>query len=233
MARRSVLVVEDDAAIRRGVVDALDFDGFDVIEAADGHQGMERAIRSNVDLVLLDLVMPGPSGLDILREVRKSRPTLPVIILTARGEEADRVAGLTLGADDYVVKPFSVRELLARVGAVLRRSAAERPIDVASVAFPGGTADLERHAITYDDGTDAPLSARESALLRYLAVHAGRPVSRHELLSKVWRLNPNAVSETRTVDVHIGRLRTKLRDTAQGGPTILQTIRGKGYLFQP
>jgi len=232
MARRSILVVEDDAAIRRGVVDALDFDGYDVIEAADGHAGMERAIRANVDLILLDVVMPGPSGFDILREVRKSRPTLPVIMLTARGEEADRVDGLKLGADDYVVKPFSVRELLARVEAVLRRSAAERPIDMAEVAFPGGTADLERQSIAYDDGATAELSAREAALLRYLALHTGRPVSRHELLSKVWRLNPNAV-ETRTVDVHIARLRGKLRDNGDGGPTVLTTVRGKGYVFDP
>ncbi len=229
MTRRTILVVEDDPAIRRGVMDALEFDGFDVIEAPDGHVGMQRAIRSNVDLVLLDLVMPGPSGLEILQEVRKSRPTLPVIILTARGEESDRVAGLTLGADDYVVKPFSVRELLARVGAVLRRSAAERPLDTAEVAFDGGTADLERRRIRYDDGATAELSARESALLRYLALHQGRPVSRQELLSKVWRLNPNAV-ETRTVDVHIARLRGKLRDQ---GPSILTTVRGRGYVFDP
>ncbi len=134
MAKRCILVVEDDAAIRQGVVDALTFEGFDTRVGRDGHEGLELALRCACDLILLDLVMPGPGGLDILREVRAARPGMPVIILTARGDESDRVAGLKLGADDYVVKPFSVRELLARVEAVMRRSA-ERPADVAEVVL--------------------------------------------------------------------------------------------------
>ena len=177
MAKRCILVVEDDPAIRRGVTDALTFEGYATRVGRDGHAGMELALRAPCDLILLDLIMPGPSGLDILREVRRARPRMPVIILTARGDESERVEGLKLGADDYVVKPFSVRELLARVEAVLRRSA-ERPQDVTTVPFRGGRADLERREIAYDDGGRAELSSREADLLRYLAIHPGRIISR-------------------------------------------------------
>jgi len=123
--KKRVLVIEDDAAIRRGLADALAFAGYDTLEAANGDDGLRMAVRTGYDLLLLDLVLPGKSGFEILAEVRTTRPTMPVIILTARGEEADRVKGLRLGADDYVVKPFSVKELLARIEAVLRRTRAE------------------------------------------------------------------------------------------------------------
>lgn len=148
---RRILVVEDDPAIRQGVVDALDFHGFRVIEAERGDVGLEKAVQAEIDLVLLDLVLPGMDGLEVLRQLRGARPALPVIVLTARGEESDRVKGLQLGADDYVVKPFGVKELLARVEAVLRRTA-ERPTDVRTVSFPGGSADLERREIRFDGG---------------------------------------------------------------------------------
>src|SRR5215470_11987288 len=143
MARRRVLVVEDDAAIREGVVDALGFAGYEALSAGTFRDGLSQATRAPLELLLLDLVLPGGDGLDLLGEVRLARPTLPVILVTARGREEDRVRGLELGADDYVVKPFSVKELLARVAAVLRRSA-ERPVDRASVDFGGGTADVAR-----------------------------------------------------------------------------------------
>ena len=148
---RRILVIEDDSAIRRGIVDALRFKGYEPIEAANGKDGMTLAQGVDCDLVLLDLVLPGPGGLEILSAVRASRPTLPVIILTAKGEENDRVAGLSGGADDYVVKPFSVKELLARVEAVLRRSP-ERPTDLATVSFPGGVADLRRAEVRFNNG---------------------------------------------------------------------------------
>jgi DNA-binding response OmpR family regulator len=228
MARQRILVVEDDPAIRRGIVDALHFEGYETFEAADGPTGLDRAIGVDCDLVLLDLVLPGGDGLDILREVRLTRPTLPVIVLTARGEEADRVEGLRRGADDYVVKPFSVRELLARVEAVLRRSP-ERPGDVATVAFAGGMADLARREIRFDDGGRQELSEREVELLRYLAANTGRAISREEILSRVWRLDPKGV-ETRTIDMHVARLREKLRDDP-ADPRVLLTVRGKGYMF--
>ena len=140
---RKILTVEDDDAIRRAIVDSLRFAGHDVIEAGDGETGLRCATRQDYDLLLLDLVLPGTGGLDILKAVRELRPTQPVIILSARGEESDRVEGLRLGADDYVVKPFSVKELLARAEAVLRRSP-ERPSDIAEVAVPRGTVDLQR-----------------------------------------------------------------------------------------
>ena len=225
---RRILVIEDDSAIRRGIVDALRFKGYEPIEAGNGRDGMSLAEGCDCDLVLLYLVLPGPGGLEIRAAVRSSRPTLPVIILTAKGEENDRVAGLSGGADDYVVKPFSVKELLARVEAVLRRSP-ERPTDVAAVPFPGGVADLQRCALRFDDGGRCELSEREVELLRYLAQNAGRAVSRDEILSRVWRIDPRG-GETRTIDMHVARLREKLRDDPHR-PGVILTVRGKGYAF--
>lgn len=228
MARKRMLVVEDDPAIREVLVDALEFEGFEVLQAGTYHNGLESAVRTPCDLMLLDLVLPDGDGLSLLAEARLSRPSLPVIILTARGEEDDRIAGLKLGADDYVVKPFSVKEVIARVEAVLRRSA-ERPSDAGDVAFPGGVAHLDENRIRFDDGAEQELSEREIELLRYLARNRGRTVSRQELLSRVWRLPANRV-RTRTVDMHIARLRDKLRD-AGSRPQIIVTVRGKGYRF--
>src|SRR5262245_54362774 len=139
--QKRILVVEDDSSIRRGLVDALEFHAFAVAEAKTGDAGQEMALNSACDLVLLDLILPGRDGLKILQEIRKVRPTLPVIIMTAKGAEDDRIAGLKLGADDYVVKPYSIKEMIARVEAVLRRSA-ERPSDVQTIKLPGGQADL-------------------------------------------------------------------------------------------
>jgi len=223
-----VLTVEDDSAIRRGIVDALTFSGYSPLEAADGTIGLQMATTRSYDLLLLDLVLPGKGGLDILRAVRNIRPTQPVIILSARGEEADRVAGLELGADDYVVKPFSVRELLARVEAVLRRSP-ERPQAVQAVKFAGMVADLDRCEIRYDDGTRVELSEKETDLLRYLAANPGRAITRDELLRRVWQLNPRGLA-TRTIDMHVTRLREKLRDDP-AEPQIVLTVRGRGYMF--
>lgn len=228
MTALKVLTVEDDSAIRRGIVDALTFSGYSPLEAADGTVGLQMATTRSYDLLLLDLVLPGKGGLDILRAVRNIRPTQPVIILSARGEEADRVAGLELGADDYVVKPFSVRELLARVEAVLRRSP-ERPQSVQAVKFSGMVADLDRCEIRYDDGTRVELSEKETDLLRYLAANPGRAITRDELLRRVWQLNPRGLA-TRTIDMHVTRLREKLRDDP-AEPQIVLTVRGRGYMF--
>jgi len=224
----TILTVEDDAAIRRGIVDALRFAGYGVFEAARGDSGREMALARSYDLLLLDLVLPGCDGLDILRAVREVHPTQPVIILTARGEEHDRVAGLRLGADDYVVKPFSVKELLARVEAVLRRSP-ERPREISRIQFVGGTADLPRFEVRFDNGERVELSEKEAELLRYLASNDGRAISRDELLRRVWQIDPRGVS-TRTIDMHITRLREKLRDDPNQ-PRIVLTVRGKGYMF--
>jgi DNA-binding response OmpR family regulator len=228
MSGRTILTIEDDASIRRGIVDALTFSGYRVIEAKDGKEGLEAALHREYDLLLLDLVLPERDGLDILRRVRVVRPTTPAIILTARGDENDRVEGLRIGADDYVVKPFSVKELLARVEAVLRRSP-QRPLDIASIEIEGGRVDLQRREARFDDGQRCELTEKEAELLRYLAMNAGRAIDRDELLSNVWRISPDGVS-TRTIDMHVARLREKLRD-ANDQPKILLTVRGKGYMF--
>jgi two-component system alkaline phosphatase synthesis response regulator PhoP len=228
MDRKRVLVIEDDAAIRRGVLDALAFAGYDALEAGDGVAGRCAALDASYDLLLLDLVLPGRDGLEILREVRTARPTVPVIVLTARASEDDRVRGLSLGADDYVIKPFSVRELLARIQAVLRRSP-ERPSSVHRLDLAGGTVDLDRREVRFHDGGRAELSEREHQLLLYLACHAGRAISREEILTRVWGLDPTGVT-TRTIDMHVARLREKLRDDPEAPQNVL-TVRGRGYML--
>ncbi|MGD0898312.1 MAG: response regulator transcription factor [Thermoguttaceae bacterium] len=229
MPRQRILTIEDDAAIRRGIVDALRFAGYETLEAGRGRDGLQLALTAEFDLLLLDLVLPEVDGMEILGQVRSLRPTMPVIILTARGDETDRVAGLRDGADDYVVKPFSVRELLARVEAVLRRSA-ERPSDVGRVPIPRGLIDLARREVQLGDGRRTDLSEREVELVRYLAANSGRAISREELLANVWRISPKGLS-TRTIDMHIVRLREKLGDDPAEPATIL-TVRGQGYMFR-
>jgi DNA-binding response OmpR family regulator len=229
MPTKTILTVEDDPAIRRGIVDALKYIGYVVLEAGHGDLGHEMAVRQSYDLLLLDLVLPGRGGLEILRSVRATRPTQPVIILTARGEESDRVEGLRAGADDYVVKPFSVKELLARVEAVLRRTPG-RPADLTEVGIPGGTVDFARRELRFEGGERTELSEREVELLRYLANCSDRAVSRDELLANVWRISPDGLP-TRTIDMHVARLREKLRDNS-AEPQVLLTVRGKGYMFR-
>lgn len=221
-----ILVVEDDNAVRQGVVDALSFAGYEVISAADGREGMEKALRASYQLLLLDLVMPHYSGFEVLEALRKERPGQPVIILSARGEEAERVKGLTMGADDYVVKPFSVRELLARVNAVLRRSS-ERMVGDNSFQYDGGEVDFSRRVIQLADGDRKELSEREGGLLKYLLSNKGRAVAREELLQQVWRIDPKNI-ETRTIDMHVAHLREKL---GEKGPDVVVTVRGKGYMI--
>jgi DNA-binding response OmpR family regulator len=223
-----ILVVEDDPAIRQGIVDALEFHRYETYEAEDGRTGLEMAVKCDCDLILLDLVLPHGDGLEILKQVRITRPTLPVIILTALGAEEDRVRGLYSGADDYVVKPFSVKELLARVDAVMRRSP-ERPSDLNSVALPGGVVDLARREVRLENGERSGLSEREADVLRYLAANRGRAISREEILSRVWRINPKGI-QTRTIDMHIARLREKLGDDPSD-PTLILPVRGKGYML--
>lgn len=228
MPLATLLVVEDDAAIRRGLVDSLTFAGYAVREAGDGRAGLAAALADGVDLVLLDLLMPRMDGLTVLAELRKARPALPVIVLTARGQEEDRVRGLKAGADDYVVKPFSVSELLARVEAVLRRTP-ERPARVEKLRVAGRCVDFQRREVAFDDGTRAELSHREAEVLAYLAANRGRAVSRDELLSRVWGVDPRGMA-TRTIDMTIARLREQLRDDP-AEPGVVTTVRGKGYML--
>jgi DNA-binding response OmpR family regulator len=234
MPNQRILLIEDDPAIRQGVTDALRFAGYQTLQAANVPDGLDTARGAAVDLILLDLVLPGSpgqGGLDILRDVRSTRPTLPVIIMTARGEESERVLGLKLGADDYVVKPFGIKEMLARVEAVLRRSP-QRPVDVREVKLPSGAvADLARCEVRFPTGQRAELSEKEMELLRYLATNPDRAITREELLSCVWRIDPRG-AETRTIDMHVARLREKLHDDP-ADPQIILTVRGKGYAFAP
>src|SRR6266849_6660419 len=232
MTSAHIVVVEDEPAIRRGVADALRASGYEVTEAADGVRGLEEAVRLGVDLVLLDLLLPRRDGLEVLAELRKVRPTLPVIILTARGTEDDRVRGLIMGADDYVVKPFSARELLARVEAVLRRSA-DRPADVKAAKLGRGRIDFRRREIRWSGQERAELSETEIALLSFLLANRQRAISRDELLTRIWGIEPQGL-ETRTIDMHIARLRTKLRDPAAARPPeAILTVRALGYMAGP
>ena len=228
MTRPQILVVEDDVPIRRGIVDALTFSGFGVIEAELGEVALERVHEFPIRLVLLDVMLPDCEGFDVLREIRVAYPTLPVIMLTARGAENDRVRGLDGGADDYVVKPFNARELIARVEAVLRRSP-ERPPGISGIEFQGTRIDLNRQEVIAEDGSRTALTEREVAILRHLASNRDRAIERDELLYRVWGVDPLGM-ETRTVDMHIARLREKV-GTKPEAPGLIQTVRGKGYML--
>jgi DNA-binding response OmpR family regulator len=185
-------------------------------------------MATDVDLILLDILMPKMDGFAVLKEVRLAKPQVPVIIMTARGEEPDRVKGLRDGADDYVVKPFSLPELLARVQAVLRRSA-ERPVAVTKLCIAGRAIDLNRREVTLSDGRRVALSQREAEVLSYLAANSGRAISRDELLERVWGLDPRGV-QTRTVDMAVARLREALDDDPTD-PRVIETVRAKGYML--
>ncbi|MEO6597854.1 MAG: response regulator transcription factor [Planctomycetota bacterium] len=227
IAKKTVLVVEDDPAIRRGLVDALQFAGFTAIACADGQEGMDTALAAELDLAILDVVLPRRDGFEILREIRRARPALPVILVTARGAEHDRIHGLQTGADDYVVKPFSSKELLARVAAVLRRSA-ERPSDVGSIELAGRTIHFDRREVVRVDGSRVQLSEKEGELLRYLVQNRGRAIARKELLERLWGLTGDMA--TRAIDMHVVHLREKLADPPDR-PEVVLTVRGKGYML--
>lgn len=227
MRHPTVLVVEDDPAVRRGVVDALKFARYEVVEAVDGEQALHYAFYPWIDLILLDLRLPERDGMEVLARVRKARPTLPIIIISARGFEEDRVRGLKEGADDYIVKPFSVKELLARIEAVLRRSA-ERPGMVKNIRFEGCSVNLERREVVRDNGTREALTERETAIISYLSANPGRAISRDELLERLWNIKGG--HWTRTVDMHIARLRTKLGDDVKK-PKMILTVRSRGYML--
>lgn len=223
-----ILVVEDDAAIRRGVVDMLRYNGYAVHEAPDGRAGLDLALAVDADLILLDIMMPHMDGMQVLAELRKARPAQPVIFLTARGEEEDRVRGLRLGADDYVVKPFGIDELIARVEAVLRRSPA-RPTSRQTLSIAGRAVDFDRREAVLPSGARRTLTEREAEVIGYLAANPGRAVSRDELLQRVWGLDPRG-THTRTVDMTIARIRETLDDDPNE-PKVIQTVRGKGYML--
>jgi DNA-binding response OmpR family regulator len=221
-----VLVVEDDPGILRTVVDNLRFEKYDVITAVDGESAYALQQQQQPDLIVLDLMLPRLNGLELCRRLREEDVHVPVLVLTARSEEADRVRGLDIGADDYVSKPFSVAELMARVRALLRRSS---PGPAATLRFGEVEVDFRRHA-ALRGGRAVEMTRKEFALLRFLASREDTVVTRDELLNKVWGFEAYPV--TRTVDNHIAGLRAKLEaDPAR--PVYIQTVHGVGYKFVP
>ena len=223
----TVLVVDDEPTIREIVVGYLDREGYKTLEAADGNRARELLEGDNPDLVVLDVMLPGADGLELCRWIR-SRSRLPVIMLTARGEESDRIVGLELGADDYVTKPFSPRELAARVRSVLRRSTAVTPSDE-KLAF--GDVELERETReARKAGARIRLTAKEFDLLWFLASHPRRVFSREDLMRRVWGYS--AALDTGTVTVHVRRLREKIEEQPSH-PRHLETVWGVGYRFSP
>jgi two-component system alkaline phosphatase synthesis response regulator PhoP len=223
-----ILVVEDDDAIRRGLADALSYTGYTVHDAPDGAAGLELVLSTDADLVLLDIMMPKMDGLEVLARLRRAKPAQPVIFLTARGEEYDRVKGLKLGADDYIVKPFSIDELTARIEAVLRRSPG-RPSGQRTTTIAGREIDFERREVVLPSGVRRSFTEREHEVLSFLCSNAGRAISREELLQTVWGLDPRG-THTRTVDMTIARLRETL-DDEPADPQVIMTVRGKGYMI--
>ncbi len=221
-----ILVVEDEAVLREGLVDLLRAAGHTVEAVADGESALERGSDPVVQLVLLDLMLPKLDGIEVCRHLREIRPELPILVLTARGSEDDKVTGLEAGADDYVTKPFGTRELLARVESLGRR--ARTALDPAQrIVIDGLTIDLERCEAQRDDER-VPLTAREAGILRWLFQHRTRAVRRSELLEHVW--GHVADLQTRTVDMTIANLRQKIeRDPAQ--PRIVVTVKGLGYAW--
>jgi two-component system, OmpR family, alkaline phosphatase synthesis response regulator PhoP len=227
-----VLVIEDEDPLRMALVDALRGEGFEVAEAADGDAGLALALREAPDLVLLDLMLPKRDGFSVLRAMRQDRLESAVIILSARGEEWDRVHGFEYGADDYVVKPFSTRELVLRMRAVLKRVRGDAPgvaqtagkVRVGSVVVDFAGYCVERN------GTREGLSRRELDLLRYFLAHPGLVLDRNRLLDDVW--GSDEFPTTRTVDMHVLKLRKKIEDDPES-PRLIQTVHGVGYRFDP
>jgi DNA-binding response OmpR family regulator len=225
---KTILVVEDDLKILRGLEMNLKFEGYAVLTAVEGHDGLKKAVESPLDLLLLDLMLPGLSGYDICRKVREQKPDVPIIMLTAKGQEIDKVAGLDLGADDYVTKPFGVSELMARIRALLRRCEPKEK-ELERYSFGNVTLDFKKYQAEVK-GQEVELSAKEYDVLRYLIEHAGEAVHRHDLLDKVWGYE--AMPTTRTVDNFILDLRKKLEDDP-ACPEHILSVRGVGYKFVP
>jgi DNA-binding response OmpR family regulator len=220
-----ILIVDDEPEMIRGLEDNLRFEGYQTISAPDAKRGLALALSEAPDLILLDIMMPGMSGWDMCRELRQTGIDIPVIMLTARGEEADRVLGLELGADDYVAKPFSLRELLARVRAVLRRPGPRLKLE----EFAFGDVRLHLRARqAFKAGMEVRLTRKEFDLLRYLVEHRGEVVTRDRLLDEVWGYDQYPT--TRTVDTHILRLRQKFEKDPEH-PVFILTVHGQGYRF--
>ena len=226
MATTKILIVEDEPNMVAGLRDNFEFEGFQVATALDGVEGLEQALKISPDLVILDVMMPRMSGLDVCKQLKAKRPSIPIIMLTARGQEVDKVVGLELGADDYVTKPFSIRELLARVKAVLRR-AKTLPQEQDRYAFGDVEVDLRGYQVRRG-GKPIEFSGKEFDLLKYFLCHSGQTLSRDRLLDEVWGYENYPT--TRTVDTHIVRIRQKLEPVPED-PRYFLNVHGVGYKF--
>jgi two-component system alkaline phosphatase synthesis response regulator PhoP len=221
-----ILIVEDEPGMVAGLRDNFEFEGYQVLSAMDGVAGLERALADTPDLVILDVMMPRMSGLDVCKQLKSRLPAIPIIMLTARGQEVDKVVGLELGADDYVTKPFSIRELLARVKAVLRR-AGSLPKDKERYVFGEVEVNLRSCQVSRQ-GRAVEFSSKEFDLLKYFLVHPGEALTRDRLLEEVWGYDK--FPTTRTVDAHLVRLRQKLEAKPED-PRFFLTVHGTGYKF--
>jgi len=221
-----ILVVEDEESFREGVSFILSKEGYEVIDAADGNDAIIKFEREGADLVLLDVMLPGLSGLEVCKKLR-TLTKVPIIMLTAKDTELDKVLGLEIGADDYITKPFSSRELLARVKAILRRTGS---VDVKSAIMEIGPVrvDTERHTVSVE-GLNQSLPLKEFDLLVYLMQNAGRVLTRTQLIDRIW--GSDYFGDTKTLDVHVKRLRSRIEKDA-ANPKFIQTIRGLGYKFE-
>jgi two-component system, OmpR family, alkaline phosphatase synthesis response regulator PhoP len=222
-----VLLIEDDEALARGLEYNLAREGFEVVRSRRGDTALDLVVRTAPDVVTLDVMLPGQSGFEVLRELRRRAIDVPVIILTAKGEEIDRVLGLEIGADDYLVKPFSVRELVARIRARLRRDG--RPGSAAFTTIRFGTCEIDfEHFTATRNGTAIELTAKEFAILKLLAQSRGQAVSRNRILDEVW--GGDETLDGRRVDTHIVNLRRKIEEDP-AAPRYVQSVYGEGYRF--
>jgi DNA-binding response OmpR family regulator len=228
--RRRLLLVEDDPTLRQALAFSLTREGYEVATAADGERGLQAARSDRLDLILLDVMLPGLSGVEVLRVLRREGVATPVIILSAKGDEIDRVVGLKIGADDYVAKPFSRPELLARIEAVLRRRRREpdEPEPREELAFADVRIDVARREVNVG-GELVHLTTKEFDLLAHMAANPGRIFTRDQLLTRIWGYDYDG--DGRTVDVHVSWLRGKLRGA--DGHNYFRTVRGVGYAFAP
>jgi DNA-binding response OmpR family regulator len=223
---KNILIIEDDVSILRGLKDNLEYEGYFVFTETNGINGLNQALRNNADLILLDIMLPGINGFEICRKVKKEKPELPIIMITARGSEMDKVSGLDIGADDYITKPFSIPELLARVRAVLRRFNQETE-SLQQYSFGEITLDFIKYQ-AFRNKQEISLSSKEFDILKYLIEHEGVAIHRHDLLNEVWGYT--AMPTTRTVDNFILDLRKKLEEDP-ANPKHILSVRGVGYKF--
>jgi len=223
---KTILVIEDDISILRGLKDNLDYEGYAVITETNGEKGLQLALKKQADLILLDIMLPGMNGYEICRKLKMEKPEMPIIMITARGSEIDKVSGLDTGADDYVTKPFSIPELMARIRAVFRRTAADSGIPD-EYCFGKIKLDFKKYK-AFRDNQEIKLSSKEFAIMEYFIRHEGEAVHRHDLLNEVWGYE--AIPTTRTVDNFILDLRKKLEENPSK-PRYIESVRDIGYRF--